>query len=80
MKNFDFDKDTSENSFPQPYMSYMANERLQGEGQFHSKSYLLKMLRCHCQNAFEKCITKTELCNSKSYIRMLYIRLCMLFL
>ena len=28
MKNFDFDNDTSENISLQPYISYMANERL----------------------------------------------------
>ena len=33
----------------------MANERLQGEEQFHSKIYLLDM---HCSNAFEKSTTK----------------------
>ena len=27
------------------------------------------------QNAFEKCTTKTELCNGKSYIKDLYTRL-----
>ena len=28
-----------------------------------------------CQNAFEKCATKIELCNDKSYIKKLYTRL-----
>ena len=28
-----------------------------------------------CQNAFEKCTTKTELCKNKSYIKKLYTRL-----
>ena len=41
--NFDFDNDTSENIFSLPYISYIANERLQGEKQFHSKKYLLEM-------------------------------------
>ena len=27
------------------------------------------------QNAFEKCTTKTELCNDKGYVRKLYTRL-----
>ena len=31
VKNFDFDHDTSENTFLQPYISYVTNERLQGE-------------------------------------------------
>ena len=45
-KNFDFDNYTSENIFSHPCISYMANERLQGEEQFHSKNYLLEM-PCH---------------------------------
>ena len=49
MKNFNFDKDTSESKFSQPYvllynynsiLSYMASERLQGEDKFHFKNYL----------------------------------------
>ena len=48
VKNFDFDNDTSENTFLHLCISYMANERLQGEEQFHSKNYLLEM---PCSNA-----------------------------
>ena len=36
MKNFDFDNDKRENIFSHPYISYIANERLRGEEQFHS--------------------------------------------
>ena len=43
VKNFAFDNDTSENTFSQPQISYIANERLQGEEQFHFKNYLLEM-------------------------------------
>ena len=71
-KNFEFDNETSKNIFSHPYISYMANERLQGEEQFHSKIYLLDM---HCSNAFKKSPTKTELCNRKSHIKKLYTRL-----
>ena len=74
-KNFDFGNDTSENIFSQLYIRYMANERLKGEKQFHSKNYFLQNPLFPCQNAFEKCITKTELCNGKSYIKTLYTRL-----
>ena len=49
VKNFDFDNGTSENIFSHPYISYTANERLQGEKQFHSKNYLLEMLRSHAE-------------------------------
>ena len=41
MKKFDFDNDTSENMFSVNCFSYIANERLEGEKQFRSKSYLL---------------------------------------
>ena len=37
VKDFDFDNDTSENIFSHLYISYMANERLRGEKQFHYK-------------------------------------------
>ena len=47
--NFDFDNDTSQNIFPHPYISYMANERLQEEEQFHSKNYLLEMSFSHAK-------------------------------
>ena len=40
-ENFDFDNETRENMFLHPYISYMGNERLQGEEQFHSKNHLL---------------------------------------
>ena len=49
VKNFDFDNDTSENIFSHPYISFIANERLQGEEQFHSKNYLLEMNRSHAK-------------------------------
>ena len=47
MKDFDFDNDTSENIFSHPYIRYMANGRLQGEEQFHSKNFLLEMSFSH---------------------------------
>ena len=74
VRNFDFDNDTNENTFSHPYITYMANERLQEEEQFHSKNYLL-VASFPCQNAFKKCTTKTELCNGKSYIKKLHTRL-----
>ena len=49
VKNFDFDNDMSENTFLHPYISYMANERLEREGQFHSKNCLLEMSRSHAK-------------------------------
>ena len=49
----------------------MANERLQGEEQLLPLENALFL----CQNAFEKCTTKTEVCNGKSYMKKLYTRL-----
>ena len=47
VRNFDFDNDTSENIFSHLYISSMANERLQGEEQVHSKNYLLEKPSSH---------------------------------
>ena len=69
-ENVDFDNDTSKHIFSHPYISYMANERLQVEEQFHFGNSLFPS-----RNAFEKCTTKTGLCNCKSYIKKLYTRL-----
>ena len=49
VKNFNFDNGTSKNIFSHPQIYYMASERLQGEKQFHSKNYLLKMSRFHAK-------------------------------
>ena len=49
VKNFDFDNDTGKNIFSNPYIYYMASERLQGEEQFHTKNYLLEMSRFHAK-------------------------------
>ena len=48
-KNSDLDNYTIENIFSHPYISYMANERLQGEEQIHSKNYLLEMSLSHAE-------------------------------
>ena len=55
VKNFDFDNNRSENIFSYPCISYIANKRLQGEEQFHSKNYLLEMPRSHA-NMRLKCV------------------------
>ena len=49
MKNSDFDNDASENTFSQPYIGYMANERLQRKEQFHSKKYIFEMPLSHAK-------------------------------
>ena len=65
----------SKNIFSHPYIYYMASERLQGEEQFDSKNYFLKIVSFPCQNTFKKCTTKTKLFNGKSYIKKLYTKL-----
>ena len=75
VKKIDFGNDTNENIFLQLYIRYIANERLKGEKQFHSKNYFLQNALFPCQNALQKCTTKTELCNGKSYIKKLCARL-----
>ena len=46
------------------------------EEQFHSKNCLLEMPLSYAKvRSFEKCTTKTELRNGKSYITKLYTRL-----
>ena len=39
VKNVNLDNGTSENIFSHLYISYLANEKLKGEEQFHSKNY-----------------------------------------
>ena len=73
-KIFDFDNETSENIFSHPYISYMANERLQRGEQLRTENYPLEMHRSN-PNTSEKCTTKSELCNRESYIKKLYTRL-----
>ena len=71
MKNFDFDNGTIENIISYLYISYMANERLQEEEQFHSKNYLLEMPRSHekirLKNAPQKLNFVLRKAISKSY-------------
>ena len=75
VKNFDCDSDTNENIFSLPNISYMVIEKLHGEEQFHSNNYLLEMPSYTKMRLFDNCTTKTEVCNGKSYIKMLYTRL-----
>ena len=58
VKNFDFDNYTSENMFSHRCISYMVNEKLQEEKQFHSKNYLLEVpcshAKMHLKSALQK--------------------------
>ena len=78
VKNFDFDNDTSENIFSYPKISYIANVRLSLIARRRTISFselLFRNASFSCQNAFEKCTSKSELCNGKAYFKKLYSRL-----
>ena len=52
--------------FHTPKISYMANERLQGEEQFHSKNYLLEMYPSHAQMCLKSAPQKMSFVIAKS--------------
>ena len=66
VKNFDFDNDTSENIFSHSRIRYTANERLQEEVQFHSKNYLLEMLRSHTKMPLKSASQKLNFVMTKA--------------
>ena len=66
MKNFDFDNDKGKNMFSHPYIYYMANERLQGEEQFHTKNYLLEMPRVHAKMRLKRATKKLNFLMAKA--------------
>ena len=70
VKNFDFDNDMSKNIFLHPYIYYMATERLQGEKQLHSKSYLLEMPRFHAKMRSKSAPQKLNFLMKKLYARV----------
>ena len=44
----------------------MANERLQGEEQFHSKNYLLEMPLCHAEMHLKSALQKLNFVMAKA--------------
>ena len=58
MKDFDIDNDNSKNIFSQPYIYYMASERLKGEKLFHSKNYLFEMPCFHARMRLKSALQK----------------------
>ena len=56
VENFDFSN---------PYISYIANERLQEEEQFHSKNYLLEMPRSHAKMRLKSALQKLNFLMAK---------------
>ena len=67
VRNFDFDNDTSDNIFSHSYISYMGNERLQGEEQFHSKNYLLEIPHSHAKMYLKSAPQKLNFVMEKLY-------------
>ena len=61
-------------TFSHPYINYMANKDYKQTDNFIPRTTFWKCL-FPCQNAFEKCITKTKLFNGKRYVKKLYTRL-----
>ena len=55
VKNLDFDNATSENIFSHSYISYIANEKLQGRGNFILRTSFLK-----CLLLMPKCAVKVH--------------------
>ena len=72
IKNFDFDERTSENIFSYPHISYMANERLQGEDQFHFKNYLFKMPCYHAKLTFKSALQKLNFVMTKAISKFIH--------
>ena len=66
VRNFNFDNDTSENIFSQPYISYMVNERIQRDEQFHSNNYLLEMSRSHAKMRLKSAPQKLNFAMAKA--------------
>ena len=66
VKKFDFDSHASKNIFLHTYIYYMASEGLQGEEQFHSKNYLLKMSCFHAEMRLKSAPQKLDFLMTKA--------------
>ena len=63
---FGFHNDTHENILSHPYISYIANEILQKEEQFHSKNYLSEMPQFHAKSRLKYAPQKLNFVMAKS--------------
>ena len=66
VKKIDFDNGTSDNIFSYPYISYMANEKLLREEQFHSKNYLLRMPHSYVKMRLKSALQKLNFVLAKA--------------
>ena len=74
VRNFDFGNHTGKNIFSHHYIYYMASERLQGEKQFHTKNYLLKMSRFNVKMRLKSAPKKLNFLMVKAISKALYTR------
>ena len=63
-------RDESENMYSHPYISYIANERLQGEEPFHSKKYLLDVHRSQAKMLYQKVVHQIVAANTLARSRI----------
>ena len=63
---FGFHNDRHENILSHPYISYIANERLQREEQFHSKNYLFEMPQFHAKSRLKYAPQKLDFVMTKA--------------
>ena len=66
VEKIEFENGKTENIFSQSYISYIANERLQGEEQFHSKNYLLEMPCSHAKLRLKNALQKVNFVMGKA--------------
>ena len=55
--------------FSQSYISYMANEKLQRQEQFHSKNYLLKMPCSHAKMRLKSATQKLNFAMAEAVLK-----------
>ena len=78
VRNFDFDNDTSENIFSQPYTSYMTNERLQWEEQWEWRRKMREkiqeeeMTRSHAKMCLKSAPRKLNFVMAQAYQKVIY--------
>ena len=69
VKNSDSENDTSESIISHHSISCMANERLRGDEQFHSKNYLLEMPCSHVKTHLKSAPRKLNFVMAKAILK-----------
>ena len=73
VKNFNFDNDTIKNIFSHPNISYISNEKLQGEEHCRSKNYLLEMPCSHTKMCLKSAPQKMNFVMAKAITKVIHI-------